>query len=59
MFLTFFLPTTMGNDNITALKYNGFLCRREGIAPSLYYKWSKSFLEADKKRIVVSTSQKV
>ena len=22
------------------------LCRREGIAQSLYYKWSKSFLEA-------------
>ncbi len=24
------------------------LCRREGIAPSMYYKWSKSFLEAGK-----------
>ena len=22
------------------------ICRREGIAPSLYYKWSKAFLEA-------------
>ncbi len=24
------------------------LCRREGIAASVYYKWSKSFLEAGK-----------
>jgi transposase len=24
------------------------LCRREGIAASIYYKWSKSFLEAGK-----------
>jgi len=27
------------------------ICRREGIAPSLYYKWSKSFLEAGKRRL--------
>ena len=26
------------------------LCRREGIAESLYYSWSKEFLEAGKKR---------
>ena len=26
------------------------LCRREGIAQSLYYKWSKDFMEAGKKR---------
>lgn len=26
------------------------LCRREGIAESLYYNWSKEFLEAGKKR---------
>jgi len=26
------------------------LCRREGIAQSLYYAWSKEFLEAGKKR---------
>ena len=25
-------------------------CRREGIAPSLYYKWSKTFLQAGKRR---------
>jgi len=24
------------------------ICRREGIAPSVYYKWSKAFLEAGK-----------
>ena len=27
------------------------LCRREGIAQSLYYKWSKEFLEAGKARL--------
>jgi len=27
------------------------LCRREGIAQSLYYKWSKDFMEAGKKRL--------
>ena len=27
------------------------LCRREGIAQSLYYSWSKEFLEAGKKRL--------
>ena len=26
------------------------LCRREGIAESLYYSWSKEFLEAGKRR---------
>jgi len=26
------------------------LCRREGIVQSLYYRWSKEFLEAGKKR---------
>ena len=27
------------------------LCRREGIAQSIYYKWSKEFLEAGKRRL--------
>lgn len=27
------------------------LCRKEGIAQSLYYKWSKEFLEAGKARL--------
>ena len=27
------------------------LCRREGIAANLYYKWSKDFLEAGKSRL--------
>jgi len=27
------------------------LCRREGINPNLYYRWSKDFLEAGKKRV--------
>ena len=28
------------------------LCRREGLAPNLYYRWSKEFLEAGKKRLL-------
>ncbi len=31
------------------------LCRREGIAPTVYYKWSKAFLEAGKQRLVGET----
>lgn len=27
------------------------ICRRESIHPNLYYKWSKDFLEAGKKRL--------
>lgn len=33
------------------------LCRREGIAPSIYYKWSKAFLEAGKQRLVGDTKR--
>lgn len=33
------------------------LCRREGIAPTVYYKWSKSFLEAGKQRLVGETKR--
>ena len=31
------------------------LCRQEGINPNLYYRWSKDFLEAGKKRLSVDT----
>ncbi len=31
------------------------LCRREGIAASIYYKWSKNFLEAGKNGLTRST----
>jgi transposase-like protein len=34
-----------GEESISAL------CRREGIAESLYYSWSKEFLEAGKQRL--------
>ena len=34
-----------GEESIAAI------CRREGIAPSLYYKWSKTFLQAGKRRL--------
>ncbi len=33
------------------------LCRREGIVQSLYYKWSKEFLEAGKKRLSGDTER--
>ena len=34
-----------GEDSISEF------CRREGIAQNLYYRWSKEFLEAGKKRL--------
>ena len=40
-----------GEDSIAAL------CRREGIAESLYYAWSKEFLEAGKRRLVGDTAR--
>jgi len=33
------------------------LCRREGIAESLFYSWSKEFLEAGKKRLAGDTAR--
>ena len=33
------------------------LCRREDIAQSLYYSWSKEFIESDKKRLTGGTEQ--
>jgi transposase len=33
------------------------LCRREGIATSIYYGWSKEFLEAGKKRLAGDTAR--
>ena len=33
------------------------LCRREGIAPNLYYTWSKEFLEAGKRRLAGNTKR--
>jgi transposase len=33
------------------------LCRREGINPNMYYKWSKEFLEAGKARLTGDTKR--
>jgi transposase len=33
------------------------LCRREGIASNLYYRWSKDFLEAGKSRLLGDTQR--
>ena len=40
-----------GEESIAAL------CRREGIAESLYYSWSKEFLEAGKSRLAGDTAR--
>ena len=40
-----------GDDSIAQL------CRREGIAQSLYYVWSKEFLEAGKRRLAGDTAR--
>ncbi len=42
-----------GEDSIAEL------CRREGISSNLYYRWSKEFLEAGKKRLAGDTSDEV
>jgi transposase len=33
------------------------LCRREGIVSNLYYRWSKDFLEAGKRRLAGDTAR--
>ena len=38
-----------GEDSIASI------CRREGVAPSVYYRWSKDFMEAGKKRLNADT----
>jgi len=40
-----------GEDSIAEL------CRREGLGESMYYKWSKEFLEAGKKRLSGDTAR--
>jgi transposase len=33
------------------------LCRREGLSQSIYYKWSKEFMEAGKQRLAGNTKR--
>lgn len=40
-----------GEDSIAEL------CRKEGINPNLYYRWSREFLEAGKKRLAGDTAR--
>ena len=40
-----------GEDTISEL------CRREGLHPNMYYKWSKEFLEAGKQRLLGDTKR--
>jgi transposase len=41
-----------GEDSIAEL------CRKEGIAQSLYYTWSKEFMEAGKRRLAGDTARR-
>jgi transposase len=41
-----------GEDSITEL------CRKEGIAQSLFYTWSKEFMEAGKRRLAGDTARR-
>ena len=45
------LEDLRGEDSIAEL------CRREGINQNLYYRWSKEFLEAGKKRLAGDTAR--
>jgi transposase len=49
--IRFVLAGLRGEDSIAEL------CRREGIVESLYYSWSKEFLEAGKKRLSGDTAR--
>lgn len=40
-----------GEDSIAEL------CRREGISQGIYYKWSKDFMEAGKRRLAGDTAR--
>jgi transposase len=40
-----------GEDSIAAI------CRKHGIADSMFYKWNKEFMEAGKKRLAGDTSR--
>ena len=44
-------------DGLRAESSIAELCRKEGINPNLYYRWSKDFLEAGKKRLDGDTSR--
>ena len=41
----------------TPLTVHTELCRKEGIAQSLYYVWSKEFMEAGKRRLAGDTAR--
>ena len=45
------LDDLRGEDSIAEL------CRKEGIAQSLYYTWSKEFMEAGKRRLAGDTAR--
>ena len=44
-------------DGLRGVESIAELCRQEGIAQSIYYKWSKEFLEAGKRRLAGDTAR--
>jgi transposase len=50
--ITIVLEGLRGEESVSAI------CRREGIAPNLYYRWTKDFMEAGKKRLQGDTPQR-
>ena len=48
------LPHAPGMRRVVAIAE---LCRREGIAQGVYYKWSKDFMEAGKRRLAGDTAR--
>jgi transposase len=49
--ISIILEGLRGEEGIAAI------CRREGINANLYYRWSKEFLEAGKKRLLGDTKR--
>jgi transposase len=49
--IRFVLDGLRGEDSIAEL------CRREGISQGIYYKWSKDFMEAGKRRLAGDTAR--
>ena len=47
----------MSRESVQSYNSIAELCRKEGIAQSLYYTWSKEFMEAGKRRLAGDTAR--
>jgi len=50
-------PRKRSESYLRAFAVIAELCRKEGINQNLYYRWSKEFLEAGKKRLAGDTAR--